>query len=229
MGATHFVCALYNGESHPLYKEISGYKSLYNLQIRTSVNCAIDQYNGAATAPGLNKIRMEFAPKFGWYCIADLDEFCYFGGKTIPGVIKEAAERSCDAVHGVFFDRIAADGSFPEIEGSLDETFPLACELTRYCGPCCQKIVIAKVHVEIDGGHHSAKGAKNVWANAAEVHHFKWSRTILEVVQDKYRRAKAQRRPWAEKQAPMLLNILKDKIDINNPHLNVRKAVLLGI
>jgi hypothetical protein len=226
IGATQFECALHNGDRNPLYEQIINLKSLYNLNIRASVICDIDQYHGTAIVPALNNIRKEYVAKYGWYCIADLDEFHYFGGKSIPEIIKEAEQRGYDAVHGVFFDRIAADGTFPEIDETLDNTFPLVCDLTRFSGLYCQKIVLAKSHIEIDGGHHSAKA--NIWRDAAEVHHFKWSKGADKVVENAYKRRKKQALRW-EAQMLILMNLVKNKIDITNPQLNVRSASIIGI
>src|ERR1041385_6881970 len=92
MGATQFVCGLYNGKRNRLDKSIAAFESHYHLHIRTSVTCNRDRFSPVNEALGLNAIREEFAGPFGWYGIADLDEFHYFGGRTIPEQI-HAAEK----------------------------------------------------------------------------------------------------------------------------------------
>lgn len=227
IGATQFVCGLHNGETNPLYKEIVNFKSTYDLHIRVSVICNVEQYCETDVTLGMNNIRKEFAAKYGWYCIADLDEFHFFEGKTMLDVAKEADERGYDAVHGVFFDRIAADGTFPEIEPPLDKTFPLVCNLTQLCDQRCAKIVLAKSHIEITNGHHDAKA--NVWRNVAQVHHFKWAKGVDKVIEDKYIRHLLLKNQWAINKLPMALNLVKNRLNITNPKLNVRQAPIIGI
>ena len=227
LGATRFECALYMGAENPFHDQIVHYTSLYDFHIRPSITCDIDDYNGIFVAPILNTIRKEYSRQFPWYCIADLDEFGFFHGKSMPEMIKEATERGCEAVHGVFFDRIAADGYFPDIDGPLDDTFTLACDLTRVVGGCCQKVVLCRNNIEITAGHHTAR-ARNIWRNAAEVHHFKWVKGIDKTMEDRYRRELKQKLPWA-KNLPKVINILKHRINLNDQTLNVRPAARLGI
>jgi hypothetical protein len=171
-GVTQFVCALYNGERNLLYNQILHFKRCYNLHIRTSLICKIEEFSPQGETLGLNKIREEFAKEFEWYCIADLDEFHFCGSKTFFEMVQEAEINGFNAIHGVFFDRIAEDGSFPEIQDKpLDETFPLSCNLTFCSGAGCNKIAFAKSNIRIECGHHRAEA--NVWPNMVQVHHFK--------------------------------------------------------
>jgi hypothetical protein len=105
LGATHFILALWNGQANPLYQAACQFFG--PIAIRTSVECTIGQYNGPVEMPGLNQIVKEFSAYFRWYCLADLDEFCYFGGRTMPEVVAEAEAKGFTAVHGVFHDRLA--------------------------------------------------------------------------------------------------------------------------
>ncbi len=75
IGATQFEVALYNGEQSPFFEQIISYKADYNIGVRPSIVCDIDDYSGTLVAPVLNEIRKEYARKFAWFCIADLDEF----------------------------------------------------------------------------------------------------------------------------------------------------------
>ena len=229
MGATQFVCALYNGERNPLYDQILSFASQYNLHLRTSVNCNFDRYSPQREMLGLNKIRMEFAGKSDWYGIADLDEFHFCGGRTIPETIGEAEARKSNAVHGVFFDRIAAGGGFSEIgAASLDDTFPLSCNLTFCSGAACNKIAFARSHVRIERGHHHAK--TTVWRNAVEVHHFKWQKGIFEMYEDRYRRFKRLGLPQANRELPAMLKLInRNGINIDNKKLAIKPASKIGI
>jgi len=128
----------------------------------------------------LNKIRREFSHKYQWYCIADLDEFHCFLGKTIPEAIREAKRYKCLAIGGVFVDRLAANGTFPPISGPLDNLFPLASDLTYCCGSTNSKISLAMSCVEIELGHHDAK-VKTAWG-ISETHHFKWHKGVHKAI-----------------------------------------------
>ncbi|MCW5555108.1 MAG: hypothetical protein KIS67_23455 [Verrucomicrobiae bacterium] len=227
LGADEFACALYNGRKNPLFEEILSFRTQYNLHIDTSVACCFESYRGAHEVKGLNVIRETYASKARWYCIADLDEFHFFNGKNLMDIASEAEQAGYEAVHGIFFDRIAADGTFPEIQGSLDNTFPMVCDLSRCAGLACRKITMAKGHVQITAGHHSVEA--NIWRNVAQVHHFKWSAGVYEMMVDKYRRYKSQGLPWATHQLPRLLELIENGVDLSNPKLNTREAARLGI
>jgi len=210
-----------------LYNEIAAFCSRYNIAIRTSVDSTFGPFNPASEASGLNAIREEFLPYNSWYAIADLDEFHYFRGKSLLEIAQQAESRHCDAVHGVFFDRIAADGTFPKIDGTLDDTFPLACDLTRCFGGCCQKIVLARNHVKISSGHHRAKG--KIWRDGAQVHHFKWHHGIQDVIKDRHQRFKQQGLRWAARELPLTEKLIAKRINLQDPRLHLRKAGKLWV
>ena len=229
LGITRFVCGLYKGEESPFYGDIMAFQARYDLEIRTSLACSIDAYNARGEKRGLNKIREEFAKDSGWYCIADLDEFHFFRGKSIPHIIQEAESGGYEAVHGVFSDRIALDGSFPELDGrkTLDDTFPLVCDLSKCAGRTCDKIVLAKAFVKIEVGHHTARA--KTWRNAAEVHHFKWHKGAYEVLEDFHRRYARQGLRWAKTEYPAVLELMhRSGIKLDNPNLRIQTAPRIG-
>jgi hypothetical protein len=227
LGAIQFACGLHNGKKSPLYEMIAGFKSTYDLEIRSSLNCRGIWYRGDKILHVLNSFREDLARRHGWYCIADLDEFYYFHGNNFSAVVRKAKRRGLGAVHGVFFDRIASDGSFPAIGGSLDETFPLACDLTARFGFLCDKIAVARSNVPITSGHHKARA--KLWRHGVEVHHFKWSKGIDNVVRDSYVRAKTQGRSWSARHYPKMMNFVRKRLNLLAPRLNVRPAAKLGI
>ncbi len=238
LGVTEFVCALFNGGSNPHYPAIKAWSTRYQLKIRNSVfadlkvrNSVIagkaDHYCSDIDSLGIDRIREEVAADHRWYAIADLDEFHSFGGPTLPEAVEEAERRGCEAVHGVFCDRISADGSFPEINGPLDDTFPLACNLTARTGHCREKIVLARSHVRITSGHHSA--AAKVWRNVALVHHFKWSRGVDARVVANYRTAQAKGIAWMLHALPPVLEVIANGVNLSDPRLRVAPAPKLGI
>jgi hypothetical protein len=226
IGATQFVCGLYNGEKSLLYNKVSSYKRHFNLQIQTSFTSDPSLWNTHSETHGLNRIREEYSKKYDWYCIADLDEFHYFKGKTLPEMVQEAEQGGYDAMHGVFFDRIAIDGAFPDIKGTLDKTFPLVCDLTKCARLASSKIVMARNHVKIHSGHHKTNA--KTWYNAAEVHHFKWSKGVYESITFHYNRYQRQGLRTADGW-PRILKLIDGGVDIANPKLRVRPASKLGI
>jgi hypothetical protein len=238
LGVTQFVCGLFNGESNPHHAAIKAWSARHPLQIRNSV-CAdmnirnsvvagrADHYCSDIDGPGLNRIREEFAADHRWYAIADLDEFHSFGGPTLPEAAAEAERRGCEAVHGVFCDRISADGGFPEINGPLDGTFPLGCNLTARTGHWRDKIVLARSHVPITVGHHTA--AAKVWRNVALVHHFKWSRGVDTRVAANYRTTQAKGIGWMLRALPPVLEVIANGVNLSDPLLHVAPAPKLGI
>jgi hypothetical protein len=226
IGATQFECVIYNGVNNPHYQQILDYESKYNLRIRSFL-VNVDAYNVPFFAPALDSLRKLYSVEFGWYSIADLDEFHFFGGRTLLEVIKEANSRGSEAVHGMYCDRIAEGGIFPEIDGPLDRTFPLACDITRFCGACSDKVVLARSHIRIIGGHHRAK-TKAIWRDVAEVHHFKWVKGVDRIMEERYKNGKEKQRPFAD-ELQKLIGILKNGIDVTDSRLNVRKASAIGI
>ena len=228
MGATQFVCALHNGRENPLWDAIQAFAGKFQLEVQTSVVCGVDSYSGSAETPGLNRIRKNFAEQYGWYCIADLDEFHFFGGRTLSEIVREAEDRGFGAVHGQLVDRIAADGSLPDVQGLLDETFPLACDLSRCAGVPCRKIVLARGHVEIAPGHHLAASVRT-WHNMAEVHHFKWVNGVREELAARGERYARLNLPWADECLRVLELIQNGGIDLSHPGLKMRTASMLGV
>jgi hypothetical protein len=176
---------------------------------------------------GLNQVRKELAEKFHWYCIADLDEFHFFNGLKISTVVRHAEQHGYQAIGGRLVDRIAANGTFPEIRGSLDRCFPLGSDLTRSTGACHSKIALAKSHVEIAPGHHDAQ-AKIAWGSV-ETHHFKWHRGIHEIIKIRYKNYLRQGMPWAEKEYPRQLKMIEEGVNLTDPKLNLHKAHKLGV
>jgi len=227
IGASEFICALYNGEANPLYSQILSFVSSYNLKILPSICCDFREFRGAREVGVLNQIREQYAVTSRWYCIADLDEFHFFRGRNLMTVAENAERCGYEAVHGTFFDRIAIDGSFPDIEGKLDDKYPMACDLSNSVGLSSGKITLAKSHVAITAGHHNAKAV--TWFDQAEVHHFKWVKGVHKIVRDKYARYSAQGLPWAKAQLPRLLRSIETRIDISDPRLKVRPAAKLGV
>lgn len=225
LGASEFVLALWNGEKNPLYNPIR--KQAGHVILRTSVACDLALYNGPMEKEGLNKIREEFAPKHRWYCIADLDEFCYFGD-TLQGTAKAAEAKGFNTVHGTFHDRIAGECRFPPISQAarLDVTYPLASDFTKCFGANHNKIPLARSDVPIESGHHFTTG--RAWANQGEVHHFKWRAGLQEQLRERDVYFTAQKLPWAGESARILKAVMTTNY-LEESRYNIRPARVIGI
>jgi hypothetical protein len=227
VGATQFVCALYHGKRNPLYKKINRYGARYPLAIRTSTNSRLTHYNPFEEMYGLNQVRREFTEQFRWYCIADLDEFHYFGRRKMTTVARYAEEAGYAAVGGAMVDRIAANGQFPTIHGPLDRRFPLGCDLTASVGANPRKISLARSHIEIALGHHEAS-AKTAWGGS-ETHHFKWHKGVYEILKTRYKYYHRQGLPWTESELPPQIRVIEEGVNLTDPKLHLRTARKLGV
>lgn len=228
LGATQFVMAVWNGRDNKLCDILDVYKYEYPIAIRTSLVCDLKDYNGPSESIGLDVIVAEFAERFPWYCIADLDEFCYFGGKTLPQVVEAAEAGGFTAVHGTFHDRFSNHPlNFPLIDPGtiLDDLFPLVCDMTRCHGANFNKIPLAK-NLHVESGHHFTSG-KAQW-NVAEVHHFKWSAGLLGRLRERDLYFTQQGLTWAH-ESSRFLHALTETDYLNERNYNVRPARKLGL
>jgi hypothetical protein len=227
LGATQFVIALWNGDRNPLYEVLQSYAANWPVQIRTSIVCPVKDYNGPDESNGLNRIREEFQPRFQWYCLADLDEFCWFNGMTMPEITAAADKGGFTAVHGYFFDRFARAGYPPvPVNGSLDETFPMVCEATQRLGANYNKIPLSRSHVAVESGHHYTKG--HACQANVEVHHFKWTEGLVGRLRERDMYFTAQGLPWSG-ESRRFLQAVEDDDFRTNPVYNWREARKLGI
>lgn len=227
IGATRFVCALFNGKANPVYAKIASFQTRYPLQICPSFVARVEKYNPFDEKRALNRLRLEFCEKAQWYCIADLDEFHYFEGKSMLDAVRKAKRHKFQAVGGVLVDRLAANGKFPPIRGSLDKTFPLGSDLTYCCGGNNTKISLAKCQVEIEVGHHCAN-VETGWG-ISETHHFKWFKGVRPNLIRRQKYYGQQCIPWAKTMLPNQIAIINGGINLNMPGLRLRTANKLGV
>jgi hypothetical protein len=225
LGATQFVIALWNGERNPVYEVIKTYTD-WPIEIRTSIECLVKDYNGPDESAGLNRIREEFASRFSWYCLADLDEFCYFG-TTMPALVAEAEKEGFTAIHGVFYDRFAKDG-YPPIpqNDTLDNAFPMMADVSRVIGANHNKIPLSRIDVAVESGHHFTSG--NGWWNKIEVHHFKWTAGLVGRLRERDMYFTAQGLAWSG-ESRKLLQAIEDDDFRRRPVYRWRVARKIGI
>lgn len=233
-GVERFVVALYNGEKSPLHDAIRriGNQIKVDLHIRPSVICPLPEFSGPRETPGINLIRQEFIRPDEWFAIADLDEFIRpLHGSSLIDLASKAAASGYNAVHGAMLDRIAATGQFPAIDpdNTLDEQFPLQCDLTGACGAMSSKIFLSQGNLAVTDGHHRLnRGDVSIMHDGGEVHHFKWTSGIIGRLQDRLKYFRKQRLPWAEESAK-LIEAIANGINLADPNLRVRLAQPLGI
>lgn len=117
-----------------------------------------------------------------WFLLADVDEFQVYP-EDIRSFLLKMDRRGFDCVDGCLIDRVARDGSLPEVlkTKTIWEQFPLAGLLTyTILGANVLKVVAAKGHVKIVSGQHFAVGGKVAPRTEAfvPVHHFKWQKGV---------------------------------------------------
>lgn len=232
LGADQFVLCLWNGIRNPLYKDVkNAIDEWWDVHIRPSVICPIEQYNGPAETPGVNLVRQEFCDDGDWYSPCDLDEFYWFGGRTFREVIPEIEEAGCAAIHGQIFDRVGSGGSLPSLEGitSLDDAFPVECRLTASLGPKTNinKIALAKSFVPIDASHRSA-GTFPTRMNGCIAYHFKWTDGLQERLAKRHKNYSMQGLDWAW-ESSALASAFNPNLDLTNLALMANKAQRIGV
>lgn len=161
-----------------------------------------------------------------WHVIADLDEFHWYYGEPLDKVAAQAELFGASAVISRLVDRIAADGTFPEIPtgiSALDRVFPWQCNITEVCGGNANKIGLIKAGQDIGLGHHTASGC--LLAGGFETHHFKWSAGVVYRTMERHRVWKNNDRPWAAESERILDHVVSGKLVLNG--LEVKPAAQL--
>lgn len=237
MGFRKFIFCLWNGLDNPC---LPGVESVWRKQgprlgvrwIRETARTEYNAHNGAAEIPGLNRAREELIDPSGWYCCADLDEFYWFTEPDIIGAMENYGAQACG---GVFFDRVAGDGTFPEIppydgKPHLDDLFPCTTTLTEAntYRATPTKIAIARGNVTIHSGHHGVDADVKVLQDTVEVHHFKWHAGVIDLLPRRLEAYRSQKLGWSE-ESLYFQELFKDPDWCQRPELHIRLARRLGI
>ena len=114
-----------------------------------------------------------------WSAQTDLDEF-YEYPLPLAELATTAGKANC--VQGFFVDRIAADGSLPQIRDDvpLAGQFPVETQITkRILGGYDRKIILSRGFQSLAPGHHSMTGERVLPLNG-RVLHYKWNAIVLE-------------------------------------------------
>jgi hypothetical protein len=185
MGATRFLCYLFNGAQNPLYPEVEAWKSKVPLIIRASLYGPAEEWTVEEETMVIEADRRLMPPQ--WHVMADLDEFylppCHL---DLPQAARELARQGYQAAMTCLTDRIAADGTLPPPGPTLDETYPLACNLTDLLGALCDKVMLVRSDVPLWPGHHTIVNPFTPFRSWGQVHHFKWLPGILSVLRERY-------------------------------------------
>jgi hypothetical protein len=149
-------------------------------------NVIVESWSAAVHQGAYHRFRSGEASD--WFLIADQDEFQVYPGDLF-NIIEECEREGYEYIRGCFIDRIAADGSFPELhlDKPIEDQFPLGCIFTyRILGGAPLKVVAAKRNVMLGpGNHHPMNGIGCPITDCfVQVHHYKWVREIVSRLED---------------------------------------------
>ena len=116
-----------------------------------------------------------------WYGITELDEFFDFPEKA-QNIIDKAEKGGYDTVYGQTVDRVAEDGSLPELQSGipLEQQFPRTSNISdKIVKACQQKVLLVKGHKSIGGGNHGVRNGCNIYPIRFNSLHYKWFAQIL--------------------------------------------------
>jgi hypothetical protein len=125
-----------------------------------------------------------------WVIHTDLDEFQTYPA-PLNDVIDAMNERKQKGVFGNFCDRVSIDGGLPEVKSDISvfHQYPYGTKLTKNILEGGEwKIMIAKYSVRTNIGHHDSPNySEKSWPIGTlddyKVHHFKWTKSVLERMQ----------------------------------------------
>jgi hypothetical protein len=128
-------------------------------------------------------------------------------------------------VQGRLLDRLAEDGSFPELDQRpLEQQFPLGAWVTaRLISAHDTKVPLMRGSCPIVPGLHHTHG-RPLPGVVASVHHYKWSAQVMERTIDRLCTLYAQNRLyWRESE--VLLSYVKHygRLRLDDPALDVRR------
>lgn len=138
-----------------------------------------------------------------WVMHLDLDEFHQYPAH-VKDICAIADSRGIVAIQGEFLDRVATDWVLHPIRPTpnISEQFPLAAKLTKTLGMDARKIMLARRHVRLNAGRHSAVGVKaDRWPVGLrehyKVHHFRWTEDLLERMETRWSPEEVNAYHWA--------------------------------
>lgn len=238
LGIQRFVFTLWNGVKNPcLDRLLKTWEAVApkeaSFLIRPLVMCPFEEFTGGETI-GLNDVRAEIAERYpgSWITIADQDEFIYYGERGPAEQVEALKAEGMVALMGEFHDRVSPDGAFRPVppfgQATLDETYPMAVDLTKHCGGLTSKSVLLRPDIFIHIGHHRIDYELEPLARkGAEVHHFKWHGGVLDTLEVRRRNLSAQKAGWVS-ETEWLLEFLNRKGWWRYSFLKMREARKIG-
>ncbi len=183
-------------------------------------------YTAPAMSKRLNTIRKRCADPDQWISVLDVDEFYELppprseSHSPLSEFLEWCDKHGYDHARGRLIDRIANDGSFPQLRSSpsLAEQYPLKRRLTRkLIGGDDRKVVLQKARCEILGGHHRIRGGQSRAKIKLLVNHFKWKHGVVERLRERLDVLERLGKPWADESRKTLAHIDQHSgIDVND-------------
>lgn len=135
-----------------------------------------------------------------WIVWCDSDEFQVYP-EPLDRIVAQCEAAGVDYIRGVFFDRIAGDGSLPAFDPqrSIWETFPRACNVTGALAKGdTRKVTLARGSLRLPGGKHfpPSDAALKTISGWVQVHHFKWDAALIERLRFRVRPEWRAKFPW---------------------------------
>jgi len=131
--------------------------------------------------------------KNDWVINLDIDEHVETDCGTLKAKIEQMVANGENCCRGRMIDRIAIDGSLPEIKKDqpLSNQFPLVYDFTRKVLRAeSKKIPITRGDLSVTGGsHYLTKESKDVAVFNPEiliVEHYKWSSNVVEKLKERF-------------------------------------------
>lgn len=163
-----------------------------------------------------------------WFLLADQDEF-----QIYPAAIQDVI-RACgrwDYIRGCFVDRIARDGSFPEVlpDVPIWDQYPLGGLLTtQILGGDPRKVVSVRGPLALKkGNHHALEGTACPSRDFyIPIHHFKWTDGLEVRLGERAKSLKQGGFPqWSESERFVEYSRLSGgRIDLDDPNLMVAEC-----
>lgn len=119
-----------------------------------------------------------------WVIYVDVDEFQKYP-IDLKKFIGYCEKNKYDCVMGEYIDRLTTTGKITSIDEDIDiwKAFPVETNLSEWNLSPYTKVLLAKSHVEVDGGHHNPRFSMSEYYNyfpcKLEVHHFKWKGNLI--------------------------------------------------
>jgi len=127
-----------------------------------------------------------------WIINVDIDEHVETDSGTLKDKVEEMISNGENCCRGIMVDRIAIDGSLPEIkqDTTLSEQFPLTYDITRSVLRAeTRKIPITRGDLDVTGGSHylteKAKAISTFNDEVLIVQHYKWNKNVIEKLEER--------------------------------------------